>query len=112
MNAHTEKRSTKRFTRHSGVEIRGHDCSDWCTKGELIDCSEGGVGFFLPEPIKKGRVILLRVCQESPHDASRWPKEAGQFSMITVKVRWCHDGRTANGAGGCRVGGQRMLPFY
>lgn len=112
MNAHTEKRSTKRFTRQARVEIRGHSRSDWCAKGELIDCSECGVGFFLPEPMKRGGVILLRVCQESPQDGSRWPQEASQFSMITVKVRWCHKGRNVEGADGFRVGGQRMLPFY
>jgi hypothetical protein len=112
MNAHAEKRSTRRFARHAQVEIRGHARSGWRAQGELIDCSEGGVGFFLLEPMKKGGVILLRVCHESPHDASRWPKEAGQFSMITVKVRWCHKGHSVEGAGGFRVGGQRMLPFY
>ena len=112
MNAHTEKRSTKRFTRHSRVEVRRHDCSDWCTKGELIDCSEGGVGFFLPEPMKRGGVILLRVCQKSPHDKSHWPQEAGQFNMITAKVRWCLEGCSAAGTRGFRVGAQHMLPFY
>jgi hypothetical protein len=112
MSAHTEKRSTKRFTRHAGVEVRGHACSDWCTKGELIDCSEGGVGFFLPEPMKRGGVILLRVCQKSPHDTSHWPQEAGQFNMITAKVCWCLEGCSAEGTRGFRVGVQRMLPFY
>jgi len=112
MNAHTEKRSTKRFVRHVQVEIRGHTRSGWRAKGELIDCNEGGVGFFSPEPMKRGEVVLLRVCQESQQDTSRWPQEAGQFNMLTAKVRWCLEGCSVEGSSGFRVGVQRMLPFY
>jgi len=112
MNENAENRLTRRFARHAQVEIRGHSRSGWRVQGELIDCSEGGVGFFSPEPVKKGEVVLLRVCQESPHDTSRWPQEAGQFNMITAKVRWCIEGRTVESTGGFRVGVQRMLPFY
>jgi hypothetical protein len=54
MNAHLENRSTKRFSRHTRVDIRGHARSDWCAKGELIDFSEGGGGFFFAGADEKG----------------------------------------------------------
>ena len=112
MTEQAEKRSCKRFARQAVVEIRGHTCSHHFANGELIDCSEGGVGFFSPEEMKQGDVVLLRVCAASSRDASRWSPEAGPFNMITAKVRWCLESRSRGGEDGFRVGSQRMLPFY
>ena len=112
MDEHVEKRTTRRFAGHAEIEISGHTRSALRSKGVLMNCSEGGVGFFSPEPMKTGEVILLRVCAESLHDTSHWPQEAGQFNMLTAKVRWCCEGISAAGRIGFWVGGQRMLPFY
>jgi hypothetical protein len=112
MDEQVEKRSTKRFFRHAAVEIRGHTRSNLCAKGKLIDCSEGGVGFFSREEMKRGDVVLLRVCAASSRETSRWSSEAGPFNMITAKVRWCLESQSRDGEDGFRVGSQRMLPFY
>ena len=112
MEKKDEKRSTKRFARHAVVEIRGHARSNLYAKGELVDCSEGGVGFFSPEAIKRGDVVLLRVCAPSSQEASQWSSEAGQFNMITAKVRWSIKSWSQDGEVGFRVGSQRLLPFY
>ena len=112
MDDKNEKRLTKRFLRHTVVEIRRHCCPGLYAVGVLVDCSEGGVGFFSPEAMKRGDAVLLRVCATSSRGTSRWPPEAGQFNMITAKVRWCRESQTDDGDDGFRVGSQRMLPFY
>jgi len=112
MDEHVEKRSTKRFSRHAVVEIRGHTRPDLVVQGKLADCSKGGVGFFSPEAMKRGDVLLLRVCTASSVEPTRWPPEAGQFNMLTAKVRWCLESLSPDEKGGFRVGSQRMLPFY
>ena len=112
MKAHPEKRLTRRFARQAEVEIRGHTRSHWNAKGQLVDCSEGGVGLLSPERMKRGEVVLLRVCAESARDTSRWPEEAGQFHMITAKVRWCFENFSEKDGAVYRVGVQRLLPFY
>ena len=112
MNEHTEKRSTRRFTRQATMEIRGHTRVSLRAKGVLIDGSEGGVRFTSGEAMKKGDVVILRVCGGSRRDASPWPAEAGQFNMITAKVRWCLEIPCLEADSRFRVGVQRMLPFY
>jgi hypothetical protein len=112
MDERVEKRSTKRFACRAAVEIRGHTRSALQARGELVDCSEGGVGFFSPEAMKRGEVVLLRVCAASFQETSRCSAEVGQFNMITAKVRWCLVRRSKDGNDGFRVGSQRMLPFY
>lgn len=112
MDEPVEKRLTKRFPRDAAVEIRGHTRAELRVKGKLADCSEGGVGFFSPEAMKRGDVVLLRICAASAQEAPRWPSEAGQFNMLTAKVRWCRESRSADDGEGFRVGSQRMLPFY
>jgi hypothetical protein len=68
--------------------------------------------FFSPEPMKRGEIVLPQLCQGSPHDATFRPREAGQFNMITAKVR-CGVLKAVpwEGSDGFRVGGQRMLPL-
>lgn len=112
MEEQAEKRSTKRFTRHAAVEIQSHTRSNRYIKGKLVDCSEGGVGFFSPEAMKRGDVLLLRVCELSSQETSLWSLETGQFNMITAKVRWCLESPSQNGEDGFRVGSQHMLPYY
>lgn len=112
MNEHADKRSTKRFARRAKMDIRGHTRASLRAKGDLVDCSEGGVGFTSGEALKRGEVVLLRVCGESSHDVSPWPPEAGQFNMITAKVRWCLEIPCIEADSRFRVGVQRMLPFY
>jgi hypothetical protein len=112
MDVKNEKRLTKRFVRHAAVEIRWHRRSDLCAEGVLVDCSEGGVGFFSPEAMKRGDVILLRVSAASSPERSCWSSEAGQFNMVTAKVRWCLESPSHDEYDGFRVGSQRILPFY
>ncbi len=112
MDVKNEKRLTKRFVRHAAVEIRWHCRPDLCAEGVLVDCSEDGVGFFSPEAMKRGDVILLRVFAASSPERSCWPSEAGRFNMVTAKVRWCLGSPSHDEDDRFRVGSQRILPFY
>ena len=112
MDIKDEKRLTKRFVRHAAVEIRWHCRPELRAEGVLVDCNEGGVGLFSPEAMRRGDVILLRVSAASSQEASCWPSEAGQFNMVTAKVRWCLESPSHDEYDGFRVGSQRILPFY
>lgn len=107
-----EKRLIKRFSQHALLEIRGYCRMGSGRQGELTDCSEGGVGLFSREAMKRGEVILVRVCDDLPPRTSYWSKEAGRFHMITVKVRWCQEGFSTGGEPGFRMGLMRLPPFH
>lgn len=112
MDDMAEKRSSRRYAQPARLKIEIHGRVGWCGYGELIDCSESGVGFWGPESIKRGAVILLRVCASSAHVARRWPREAGPFYMVNAKVRWCREVPVAGGTASYRIGAKRMLPYY
>lgn len=112
MDENKEKRLVKRFVQHAQLEIRVLCRSGSSRQGDLIDCSEAGIGLFSREAIKKRQVILLRVCETPPSHISTWPKEAGQFHMIAANVRWCQESISTDGEPGFRIGLMRLQPFH
>jgi hypothetical protein len=107
-----EKRLAKRIARHAQLEIRVHCRWGAWGQGELIDCSERGVGLYSREALKTGAIILLRVCDASPSCDSMSSAEAVPFHMITAKVHWCSEGASADGLPGYRIGVQQLQPYF
>jgi hypothetical protein len=105
-----DNRSAKRFAGTARVEIRMLCRAHWCGLGDLMDSSQGGVGFRTSEALKRGAIIVLRVKEQGSDTASCWHHEAGPFYLVTAKVRWCRELRSTSGASVFRVGVQRMLP--
>lgn len=112
MDETLEKRSTRRFANAGRVEIRVHGRKGWCAPGELVDCSEAGVGLQVSERLKRGTVVLLRVSGGLPPASCHEDLEGVAFNMVTAKVRWCREVPSPAGVSFFRVGVQRMLPFY
>ena len=106
-----EKRKFERFAAGlASVEIqdfgrRGQHC-----RGEMIDCSEAGVGLFTPYPVRPYAIILLRACQALSDGVQKRPADAVRFHMLSAEVRWCQEGFSADGHPGFRIGVARLLP--
>jgi hypothetical protein len=110
MKAVREHRSTKRFAETGRVEIRMLCRAGWHGVGELIDSSQGGMGVCTSDVLKRGTIIVLRMNEKTPATATRWHQEAGQFNLVTAKIRWCQELRSDSGASVFRIGVQRLLP--
>ena len=114
METKVEKRLCKRYKQHKEVEITLHCRTSWRERGELLDSSEFGAGLYSPEKLDKGAVILLRSLNgvKDERRENCWPSEAGQFHMVSARVRWCREDISPDGVPGYRIGVQRLLPFY
>ena len=113
METNAEKRLCGRYAQRKKVVITLHCRTSWRERGELLDSSEFGAGLYSPERLDTGAVILLRaVASMDETGENRWPSEAGQFHMVSARVRWCREGQSPDGVPGFRIGVQRLLPFY
>jgi hypothetical protein len=107
-----DKRKIERFaTRCPIVEIRDLSRSGQLYRGELIDCTNAGVGLFVPYPVRPPAIIVLRACHDiSCHGAQEWPADAGGFHLVSAEVRWCQAWVSAEGRSGYRIGVARLSP--
>lgn len=112
MDETLDRRLANRFPQAARLEIQIHCRAGWGGRGDLVDCSESGVGFHVAERLKRDTVVLLRVAKPLPGTASHADQDATRFNMVTAKVRWCREVPSPAGVALYRVGAKRMLPFY
>jgi hypothetical protein len=112
MDEMLERRLAERFPQAARLEIQIHCREGWGGRGDLVDCSESGVGFHVAKRLKQGTVVLLRVAKPLPRRSSHGDQDATRFNMVTAKVRWCRELPSPAGIALYRVGAKRMLPFY
>ncbi|MGD9332921.1 MAG: hypothetical protein PVJ53_16525 [Desulfobacterales bacterium] len=107
-----EKRKAERFaTGRATVAIQDFGCRGQHCRGELIDCSETGVGLFTPYRVRPHAILVLRACQDIvPTGAQPSPADSVRFHMLSVEVRWCREEFWADGRPRFRIGVARLLP--
>jgi hypothetical protein len=108
-----DQRQGERFAWQIPVEIMAIGRRGACARGNLVDCSNGGIGFFAAREFKPHTVIVLRI--DAPFDgrqAISRPAGVAPFYTLSAVVRWCRRENSPNGQTGYRIGVARLLPAH